>query len=121
MTSTALPETPEIRALLGIALDGTDINIERITTTAHCLHAIDQARRPFPADLDLSETEHRRLDAVLRLVCLVGHANAISEPGLANKEAARLFRDFADGVPVTEARMMRHQALSKLRVVPGGK
>ncbi|MBM5458623.1 hypothetical protein H8F21_13720 [Pseudomonas sp. P66] len=118
-TCNPLPQTEEIKLLLRTALAGTGIAVESITTTVLCLQAIDQARRSFPETPELIEIERRRLDAALRLVCLVGYTNATAAPGLANKEAAQLFRDFANGVPVSADRMKRHHTLSRLSVVNG--
>lgn len=116
--SNNLERTDEINSLLAEVLAGTEIDLEPIITTHQCLQAIDRARRPFPVDPSHFDTERRRINAAMRLVCLVALSNACARPGLANKEAARLIRDFADGVPVTADRLKRHQALCKLSVVP---
>lgn len=113
-----LPRTDEINSLLAEVLAGTDIDLSSIITTHQCLVAIDQARRPFPVDPSQVDTERSRINAAIRLVCLVALTNASALPGLVNKEAARLFRDFADGVPVTTDRLKRHQVLGRLSVVP---
>lgn len=115
--ANTLPRTDEVNSLLAEVLAGTDIDIDSIITTDQCLQAIDRARRPFPDDPSQVDTERNRLNAAIRLVCLVALTNASALPGLANKEAARLFRDFADGVPVTADRLKRHQALCRLSVV----
>lgn len=117
----SLQLTPEARLLLSGALMGSGIDALQIVTLSQCLAAIDNARRPFPSEARAAAAERQRLDTVVRLICLIGHTYAAALPGHANKEAARLFRDFANGIPVTRAAMDRHLKLSSVHLVESGR